>query len=217
MAGALPDIPRTEFVDQVCALSPVPLEEPALAALWCHYQELRRWNPRLSLIGPGTLSEVMSRHYGESLQALPFLAGGSGRLLDVGSGAGFPGLVIAACRRDLEVTLVEPRERKWTFLRTVTHRAALSCHCLRARVPPAAPEDLPVDVSWVTLRAVRLAPRDLATLARYLAPEARLLLWTGGDAPELPAGFQVGGSQLLPGSQKRRILEVSYRGAPASD
>ena len=68
------------------------------------------------------------------------------RLLDLGSGAGFPGIVLAAARPDLEVTLLEARERKWAFLAAACRRAGLACRCLNARVS-ANPADLPAELT----------------------------------------------------------------------
>ena len=82
------------------------LDARAEAALYAHYQELSRWNQRLSLIGPGTAGEIVARHYGEALAALPLVPSSAQWGLDIGSGAGFPGLVLAAARPGLKMTLV---------------------------------------------------------------------------------------------------------------
>ena len=108
-----------------------------------HYEELARWNSVVSLVGPAFSGEIFERHYAESLAALPLLPAGPFRLLDLGSGAGFPGLVLAAARPDCEVVLVEARERKWAFLQSAVRRAELSCQCLRATVGAAHQPDLP--------------------------------------------------------------------------
>ena len=64
------------------------VSDGALDRLWLHYQELRRWNPTLSLVGPGTAGEIVERHYGEALAALPLLRPGPQVVIDAGSGAG---------------------------------------------------------------------------------------------------------------------------------
>src|SRR5712691_10434932 len=98
MAVELPPLPQADFVVAVRDLAPEPLSDGAAAALFAHYEELRRWSPRLALVGPGAVDEVLARHFGESLAALPFLPEPQGALVDVGSGAGSPGLVLAAAR-----------------------------------------------------------------------------------------------------------------------
>src|ERR1044072_5416860 len=134
MAVALPEIPLGAFAAAVRASAPEPLPPATVDRLHAHYEELRRWSARLSLIGPGTVAEVMERHFGESLAALPHLPEPAASLVDLGSGAGFPGLVLAAARPGWEVTLVEAQERKWAFLQAAARRAALSCRWLNARV-----------------------------------------------------------------------------------
>src|SRR5438132_9440850 len=115
MGVALPALTVEAFAAELLAHQPEPLSEAVVSALFAHYEELRRWAPRLALVGPGTAREVVARHFGESLAAVPHLPAAAGRLVDVGSGAGFPGLVLAAARPSWTVTLVEARERKWAF------------------------------------------------------------------------------------------------------
>src|SRR3954454_20307279 len=135
MAFALPEISRAGFADALLRLSPESLDERAIDALHAHYKELALWNRRMSLIGPGTANQILARHYGESLAALPLLPADARRGLDLGSGAGFPGVVLAAARPGLEMTLVEARERKWAFLSAAARKAALPCRCLDVRMP----------------------------------------------------------------------------------
>ncbi len=200
MASLLPDLPLRDFAARLHAVSPEALSEGACAALWAHYQELRKWNSRISLVGPGTAERVVERHYGEALAALPLL-GRAASLLDVGSGAGFPGFVLAAVRPTLAVTLVEARERKWAFLQSAARRAELSCRCLSARVG-AAFQVGPVDlVAW---RGVRLPAPTRAALA---SSAGRMLVWSGGDEPAPPAGWRSRRRVHLEGSALRRIVE----------
>ena len=208
MAFSLPEIPLGEFTTRIAALSPQPLSEPSIAALYAHYEELRRWNRRTNLIGPGTAEEVLGRHYGESLAALPLLPAGARRGLDLGSGAGFPGLVLAAARPDLEMTLAEARERKWAFLLAAARKASLPCRCLNVRVQIPLPAGLPESVDVITSRALRLDAETWRALAERLREEGRILLWAGEHDPELPPELVVCGAVQLAGSEKRRILAL---------
>jgi len=208
MAVALPEIPPAAFAEAVRAAAPEPLPSETVDRLHAHYEELRRWSTRLSLIGPGTAAEVVERHFGESLAALPHLPEPVGRLVDLGSGAGFPGLVLAAARPGWEVTLVEAQERKWAFLQAVARRAGLSCRCLNVRVAALLPPGFPDAYEVVTVRALRLPPDTLAAVAERLSPAGRLLLWAGTEAPPLPRGWVVAGETPLSGSVARRILRL---------
>jgi 16S rRNA (guanine527-N7)-methyltransferase len=213
---ALPALTRDQLGSRLRELSPEPLSAPALAALVTHYEELRRWAPRLALIGPGTADEVLERHFGESLAALPLVperpadlaADAAGEIVDVGSGAGFPALVLAAVRPRWRVTLVEARQRKWAFLMSVARRASLSCRCLNARVGDPLPEGVPARFDLLTARAIRLPAADLGLLLDRLTPAGRALLWAGDADPDLPPGHVAETAVPLPGSERRRIVEV---------
>jgi 16S rRNA (guanine527-N7)-methyltransferase len=197
------------------ALSPHPLSERTLAALYAHYRELDRWNRRLSLIGRGTADEILARHYGESLAALPLLPAAARVGVDLGSGAGFPGIVLAAACPGLAMTLVEARERKCHFLAAAARRASLPCQCLSVRVRHPLPPQLPEVFDVVTSRALKLAPEVLADLAQRLTPTGCLLLWVGETDPEMPPGLRVAVAVPLAGSERRRILRIE-REAPAA-
>ena len=104
----------------------------------------------------------------------------AGSLLDVGSGNGSPGLVLALVRDDLEVTLLEPRARRWAFLREAARAAGRSVRVLRLRHdgyggPPAR---------TVTLRALAV---PLAGLAPLVVPGGRVVVF--GGRPQAGPGF----------------------------
>jgi 16S rRNA (guanine527-N7)-methyltransferase len=208
MAFALPEISLASFAAEIQRLSPQPLDDRAVAALFAHYGELALWNRRTNLIGPGTAGEILARHYGESLAALPLIPAGARRGLDLGSGAGFPGIVLAAAVPGLEMTLVEAREKKWAFLAAAARRAALPCRCLDVRVQLPLPAGLPESIDVITSRALRLSAEVWSALGRRLAPEGRVLLWVGEHDPELPAELVSCGSLPLAGSEKRRSLAL---------
>src|SRR3989338_8003513 len=81
-----------------------------------YLEELLRWNTSINLTAIVDPKEIIEKHFLDSLTLLPYLPK-AGRVLDVGSGAGFPGLVLKMARPDLEVVLVEAREEKVHFLR----------------------------------------------------------------------------------------------------
>lgn len=216
MHFALPALSRTDFRAGLERLSPEPLSSNSIDAMYAHYEELSRWNQRLALIGPGTADEVLARHFGESLAALPLLPREIRTGVDVGSGAGFPGLVLAAARPGLEMTLVEARERKWSFLLSAVRKSSLPCRCLNVRVAFPLPADLPETIDLVTARALKLGPEVLRAFADRLGPEGRILLWVGKEDPDLPPGLSPRGSVKIEGSERRRILELRRSTVPGS-
>ena len=216
MGSPLPLLTETQFVQRLRQISPAacpdstPCPNSSLHVLHRHYSELRRWNPRLSLVGPGTASEVLERHYGESLAALPLIRSSDRSLLDIGAGAGFPGLVLAVALPSLDVTLVEPRERKWAFLKTAVRQCGLSTLCLNVRVGIPLPRELPREIDIMTCRAVSLPARLLEALIE-VSPRVRMLIWSGARIPELPGNCRVEREVPLPSSKHRRILEIVAR------
>lgn len=208
MPFALPPIQRDPFAEDLARIAPEPLDDRVVDALLVHYRELSAWNQRLSLIGPGTLGEILARHYGESLAALPLVPELAQYALDIGSGAGFPGLVLAAARPGLEMTLVEARERKWAFLSAAARKTSLPCRCLNVRVEVPLPAGLPASLDVVTARALKLDTDVLGALAERLSPEGRILLWVGEDDPPWPPELAPGRVVRIPGSRSRRILEL---------
>lgn len=207
MAAPLPEIPLDAFARRLAAAAPPVEVTPGLvAALHAHYEELRRWNPRLSLVGPGAVGEIVERHYAEGLFGVPLIPEGARTLVDVGSGAGFPGFVLAAALPEVEVTLVEPRERRWSFLMAASRRAALPCRCLNARVDSPLPPGFPPAIDVVTMRALRLPEPAFAALAERLTASARVLIWAGEAEWEAPPGFESEAPRPLPGSLHRRIV-----------
>lgn len=207
MSVELPELAFEEFSQRLGeAVSQRP-EDTVVERLFTHYRELARWNRRLSLIGPGTVQELIERHYAESLAGLELLHDQDRVVVDLGSGAGFPGWVIAAARPDLDVTLVEARQRKWSFLSQVSQKAALPCHCLNARVSAALPGGFPSQVDLVLMRAVRLGGNELSTVASRLSPTGRFLLWSGENRPVSVEGWEIGQTRSLAGSRSRCIVE----------
>jgi 16S rRNA (guanine527-N7)-methyltransferase len=144
---------------------------------------LLRWNARINLTAIRHPEEIVTRHFGESLFAARHLfptrtARGqppSARvhLIDVGSGAGFPGLPIKIWAPDLEVTLIESHQKKATFLREAARKLTLmDINVFHGRV-----EDYPnPPAEVVTLRAVERFETTLPTAARLVAPAGRLAL-----------------------------------------
>ena len=208
MPFSLPSLSRDTFAAELAKYSPEPLSAQTVDALYAHYQELSLWNRRLSLIGPGTVGEIVERHYGESLAALPLIPPEAAVGLDLGSGAGFPGIVLAAARPGLSMTLVEAREKKWAFLLAAIRRASLPSSALNVRVGSPLPAGLPARLDLITSRALKLDPGTLTALAERLSDHGRLLLWVGGEDPQIPPALAADGSVRLSGSERRRILRL---------
>jgi 16S rRNA (guanine527-N7)-methyltransferase len=140
-----------------------------------HYQLLLRWNPKLNLTRITSLLDAVRYHYCESLYLARSLPSGPLRIVDIGSGAGFPGIPVAIYRPDCEVHLVESHQRKAVFLGEATRNLP------NIRVLPVRAEEVTGTYDWMISRAVR--PRDVLKLE--LAQNVFIL---GTDGDKLPWG-----------------------------
>lgn len=122
---------------------------------------LGEWRLKSNLIGPKEWPQIWTRHVGDSFQLLDHIPE-MARVVDLGSGAGFPGLIIAAARPGGHVTMIESVGKKCAFLRAAIEAAGLSAAVLQGRVEQA-PE---IKADIVTARA--FAP--LPELLDYAAP-----------------------------------------------
>lgn len=133
------------------------------------------------LIGPREAERIWSRHIVNSAALLPFLPQ-KGSVIDVGSGAGLPGLVIAAARPDLEVTLIEPMERRCEWLLEASETIGLdNVQIVRDRAENLG-RTLKADV--VTARAVAALPKLLRLTSKLITPKGRILALKGRLAYE---------------------------------
>src|SRR6185437_7191560 len=146
---------------------------------------LLKWNARTNLTAIRDPKEIVRRHFCESLFAARHLASDTPALLDLGSGAGFPGLPIALLYPQIHVTLAESQNKKATFLREVVRTLELP----HVEVWSGRAEALPPARLFhtVTLRAVdNMAAALIAAEAR--ATHRLVLLTSAASAPAL-AGF----------------------------
>jgi len=125
------------------------VDDAMLAKLQAYADLLAKWQAKINLVGPDTLAHVWSRHMLDSAQLSPLIPKMK-KVVDFGSGAGFPGLVLAALRPDLDVHLVESDQRKCAFLREVKRALGLQATIHNARIEQLAP----LEVEVVTSRAL---------------------------------------------------------------
>ncbi len=132
-----------------------------------YQQLLQKWQKAINLISGQTLKEFRSRHVDDSLQLVDFINKKDGVLFDFGSGAGFPGLVLAMALPGLKVHLFESDTKKCTFLRTVSRETNTPVEVHESRIEGSNPDSLPLP-DLITARA--LAP--LSGLCAYALPWA---------------------------------------------
>lgn len=108
---------------------------------------LQKWQPKINLISNNTLDNAWQRHFEDSLQLLDVLPEGDLTLMDLGSGAGFPGLVLAIARDDLKVHLVESDQKKCSFLKTVSRETHTNVEVYNCRIEDVSREIKPDIIS----------------------------------------------------------------------
>lgn len=165
------------------------------------------WGRKIALTTISNEEDVIRFHFGESIFALSLESFEHGRLADVGSGAGFPGLAIKLLRPNLPVTLLEPNKKKCAFLNEVARKLQLS-NVEVLPVPFEASRILPNELGFVTARALGRISDLLSWSGVTLHHGGRILLWLGAEDAEKTAQIpswhwlQV----QIPGTVKRRIL-----------
>lgn len=134
------------------------------------------------LIGPREVDRLWERHIDNCLAVTedPDVLPRSAAVIDVGSGAGLPGLVWALARPDLQITLVEPLERRVRFLESAIDDLGLT----RVAVVRARAQEITTQADVVTARAVSATKNLVAWLAPLVAPQGRMVLLKGQRAPE---------------------------------
>ncbi|GAB4381915.1 16S rRNA (guanine(527)-N(7))-methyltransferase RsmG [Albidovulum sp.] len=147
----------------------------ALAAL------LTRWNPRINLVSARTLPQLWTRHFLDSAQLLDLAPPAARHWADLGSGGGFPGLVVAILaaeqRPGLAVTLVESDQRKAAFLQTAARTLGLDLRVVAARIEAVPP--LAADI--LSARALAPLPVLLSHAERHLAAGGTALFPKGAS------------------------------------
>ncbi len=166
--------------DWTTFLGRLSVSRETLARLEDYRQLLAKWAPRINLVGSSTVDRFWERHVLDSAQLLDFAGPQALRWVDVGTGAGFPGLVIAALlagRAGAHVALVEPSQKRCAFLREAARLLAAPVTIHDCRVEQVAADRRDV----FTARAFAPLERLLPVAAPWVALGARLVLLKGED------------------------------------
>lgn len=157
------------------------LTEQTRAELSFYFNELRAWNKKINLTAITKERDIAIKHFLDSLALSPYLDPAPGRsLLDIGSGAGFPGLPLKIVHPNLHVVLLEPNRKKTAFLRHVIGTLRLKeVSVLSTRVQDlAADADSRRRFDYIVTRAVR-QDAALPYIGPLLAPQGECILYRG--------------------------------------
>lgn len=176
---------RKLLVESLCFMD-IVLAPEALNRFDIYLQELLLWNEKAGLMSVRSAEEIIIKHFVDSLMALPDVAPSRGRLLDLGSGGGFPGIPLKIALPELEVYLLEASRKKSSFLGHVIRKLSLrQAVVMHTRVEAAMKEDKYRGAfSCVISRAAFKIP-DLLKIGRFfLSSDGLLIAMKGPRAAE---------------------------------
>lgn len=226
--SSLPTDVRSRFRDSAATLG-AALNEDGLCALERYVAELQLWAPRQNLVAEASTETLLNRHLLDSLAATEPIRSrlrGPIRLLDLGSGAGLPGLPLGIGIDAGEIVLVEPRQRRAHFLRAVARQLPahpLRVVCARANELPAAHPDLLGNLDVVVSRATFSDPAEfLKHASLLLRPGGLAVRWCRLAPPSTDAVPGLGFARIethtyeLPVRETHRALEIHTKAEGAS-
>ncbi|MFA6283082.1 MAG: 16S rRNA (guanine(527)-N(7))-methyltransferase RsmG [Desulfurivibrionaceae bacterium] len=219
------DAQGKKILQEGLAAMAIALDTQAQAQLVTYCGELLRWSAKINLVAKAPLREIWETHFLDSLtllQVLPPQESAQLPLLDIGTGAGFPGLALKAARPELPVILVEPRQKRVSFLRHVIRTLGLKdieVLCGRLEKTSGVVAGQPLSVPLVTSRAFTDISEFLLHTAAVNPAGGRVICMKGPRAteeieawrlaqPESPYRLQEIVELTLPFSGKARNLVV---------
>ena len=196
----------------------ITLSDAQVTCIQQYTRILQHWNEKLNLTAIKDPLEILHRHFCESMYAAVAVPINSGRLADIGSGPGFPGLPLKILRPELQLVLVESNIKKGTFLAEVIRELGLlNARVLISRYEELGEELAPLD--FVCSRAVGEFGPFLDWAASDVVSAGRVILWIGGrDLDEARKSVQWDWQKPIPVPQslRRYLLVGSKRTVPSS-
>ena len=211
MTGAIANLISLERIAELLPrfVGTAPLTDSQVSAIRIYIELLLKWNSKLNLTAIRDPEEIVSRHFGESLFAARQLfpaADSHESVIDVGSGAGFPGLPLKLWSQNIDLTLIESNQRRATFLREVIRTLDLRL----AVVLSQRAESVSLRADFVTLRAVERFERVLPAAFGLLKPRGRIAILIGEAQVDLAQSIlpdvEWKDSMPIPSSKSRRLL-----------
>ena len=176
-----------------------------------------RWNQRIQMTATRDHEEFVSRHVVDSLELAADLPQGAARMLDVGSGGGLPGLVLAIVRPEIAFTLIEPTQKKHAFLSTARRELALSnlqTYAIRDEELRQRDDFQPFD--YAVARAVWALDSWLQRARALVRPGGLIFAMEGRNESALPKG-SLRRRYQLEGGRQRSIVQLTASGTTNSD
>lgn len=188
----------------------VELDETAQHAMFSYLALLKRWNRVYNLTAVKGDVNILNRHLLDSLSVVPYLQGS--RVIDIGSGAGLPGIPVALACPHLQVTLLDSNAKRCRFLRQVQAQLKLK----NVTIAHQRAEDFQSAEKFDSLlsRAYSSLQIFITSSAHLLAEGGRLIamkgIWPGSENLQLPAAFEIESvvNIAVPGLSEQRHLVI---------
>ncbi|HTF26430.1 MAG TPA: 16S rRNA (guanine(527)-N(7))-methyltransferase RsmG [Candidatus Limnocylindria bacterium] len=179
MTTTIPVSPSAAVIRRALGEFKIPVFDDQVRQIQQYIEILLTWNEKINLTAIRDPLEILYRHFCESMYAAEAIPLKNGRLADVGSGGGFPGLPLKIMRPDLQVFLVESNIKKVTFLAEVIRELGLtSAQVLARRYEELGEEVAPLD--YVCSRALGEYPIFLDWARSQQIEAKQVILWIGG-------------------------------------
>ncbi len=172
----------------------IHLAPDGIDELFIYFSELIHWSRKMNLVGRRlSHDQIIENHFIDSLTLLPLLDGTEVHLLDVGSGAGFPGLVCKAVKKDLKLTIVEPRLKRVSFLNHIIRTLEMkTVQVLPSRLEETSLFEQKQHFNYITGRAVTELADFLDLVQGLVQPGVKVICMKGSQySRELEAAHQI--------------------------
>ncbi|MBT8359947.1 MAG: 16S rRNA (guanine(527)-N(7))-methyltransferase RsmG [Desulfobacterales bacterium] len=186
-------------------------DEARIDALYIYFRELKRWSAKINLISKETSEEaIVEKHFIDSMALLDLLDEQGDHLADIGSGAGFPGLVCKIAMPQVRVSLIEPRLKRVSFLRHIIRTSGLSSIDVQAnRIEADVELTHEAEFTAVAGRAVKDINQFLEMCERFNKPSCRVFCMKG---PRYKTELSNAAQQLI----KWNLIETKHYHLPFS-
>ncbi len=201
-------VPATDAISTVLVRYGIAVNEEQISQIQAYLACLVFWNQRVSLTSVSAPMEIIERHFAESLLGATLIRPTEGRLADVGTGPGFPGLALKIALPSLQVLLIERNTKKCAFLNEVIRFLNLDLvTVIRSDYASISPQESKFE--YITSRALGDHKNFLRWAAGRLTPSGQIILWLGTqDSLKLSQtkGWRWEPPNSVPHSQRRVIL-----------
>lgn len=186
-----------------------PLPRRIATDIQKYMELLALWSKKVNLTAIQDPEEIVRLHFGESIFAFSLGVPQYGRLADVGTGAGFPGVALKLAAPEISIILIEPNKKKCAFLHEMVRKLDLrGVHIIPEQFERAGIPEKSIDA--ITCRALGIDKSLLEWSRRTLATGGSLFLWLGGEDSRKVSeigGWKWEASRRIPGGRERNIIK----------